>query len=143
MPHFFIEIYDFKENFASPSELDLRHRLVNAIEAEKLGAITGSGSGFGGMDLSVETADIDGIKGQLTMLVLEFVPNDRFTISEIETPSEKEEDVNRLNKLGQELGPQICKHPNCDRLRIAMSVFCRIHHFEQIWGRQPSCDSNS
>ncbi len=143
MPLFFIEISDLAENFASPNELDLRDRLVNAIESKQLGIVVGSGSGFGGMDLSVEAADIDGIEGRLTTLVREFVPNDRFTISESHIPSEREEDAARLSKFGPEIGPQVCKRPTCERLRVAMSMFCRIHHFEQIWGRQPNCDSRT
>lgn len=36
------------------------------------------------------------------------------------------------NTLGEELGPQQCRAASCERLRIALSVFCRRHHFEQI-----------
>jgi hypothetical protein len=31
-----------------------------------------------------------------------------------------------------ELGPDRCRHPDCMRLHVALSVFCRKHHFEAI-----------
>jgi hypothetical protein len=37
-----------------------------------------------------------------------------------------------LELLGEELGPENCKHDGCDRKRIQYSVMCRRHHFEMI-----------
>jgi hypothetical protein len=38
--------------------------------------------------------------------------------------------------LGDEVGPEICRHAGCERLRIRNSMLCRAHHFEQIKGRE-------
>ena len=139
MPHFFIEISDLTDDFASHDELDVRARIEEAIVSQSIGRIAGSGSGFGAMDLSVETPDVDGIEARLTSLVAAIVPIERVTIREMVAPDLQEEDRDQLNVLGAEIGPEPCKRPSCGRLRIAMSVFCRRHHFEQIWGRPPSC----
>jgi hypothetical protein len=138
MPHFFIEISELAEPFASHEEVDLRERIGEAIESQGLGSITGSGSGFGAIDLSIEAPDIDGIEARLAEVVRGFVPSERFTIRRIEEPDEREEDREWLRSLGEEIGPASCKRAGCDRLRIAMSVYCRRHHFEQVWGRPPS-----
>ena len=37
--------------------------------------------------------------------------------------------------LGEEVGPEPCRHPGCDRNRIRHSVLCRKHHYEQVKGR--------
>ena len=37
--------------------------------------------------------------------------------------------------LGDEVGPERCRHAGCDRKRIRHSVLCRLHHYEQIKGR--------
>lgn len=34
--------------------------------------------------------------------------------------------------LGEELGPELCRSVGCVHKRIALSVFCRQHHFEAI-----------
>ena len=34
--------------------------------------------------------------------------------------------------LGEEAGPEKCRRPGCARLRIALSVFCKRHHFRMI-----------
>jgi len=36
------------------------------------------------------------------------------------------------NSLGEEVGPEICKHEECNRKRIQLSVMCRRHHFEMV-----------
>jgi hypothetical protein len=37
--------------------------------------------------------------------------------------------------LGDEIGPEVCRHDNCTRLRIRNSVMCKEHHFEMLKGR--------
>ena len=39
------------------------------------------------------------------------------------------------NSLGEEVGPELCKHEECDRKRIQLSVMCRGHHFEMVMKR--------
>ena len=143
MPNFFIEISDLTGDFASQGELNVRDRIEDAIVNQGIGRITGSGSGFGAMDLSVETPNVDGIMERLTTLVRSFVPTEHFEIREIKEPDVQEEDRDWLRGLGAEVGPQLCKRPGCGRLRIVMSVCCRRHHFEQVWGRLPSCEDTS
>lgn len=38
--------------------------------------------------------------------------------------------------LGPELQDAPCRSPGCTRGHIEHSVLCRVHHFEQIWGRK-------
>ena len=49
---------------------------------------------------------------------------------------QNKEDADFFSILGEELGPELCRRDGCTHLRIKMSVFCRIHHFESIAGRQ-------
>ena len=39
------------------------------------------------------------------------------------------------NSLGEEVGPELCKHEECNRKRIHLSVMCRDHHFEMVTKR--------
>jgi hypothetical protein len=123
MPHFFIEISDLADNFASPEDDNVRDRIEDAIVNQRIGRITGSGSGLGAMDLSAETPNVDGIKDRLTTLIRSFVPTARFEIREIADPDVREEDRERLRALGGVIGPERCKRPSCGRLRIVRSVF--------------------
>jgi len=34
--------------------------------------------------------------------------------------------------IEDEVGPESCREPACDRLRISLSVFCKAHHFRMI-----------
>jgi hypothetical protein len=34
--------------------------------------------------------------------------------------------------LGDENGPEICKQKECARKRISKSVFCKVHHYENV-----------
>ena len=36
--------------------------------------------------------------------------------------------------LGDEVGPQKCREPDCPRLKITQSLFCKRHHFRMIRG---------
>lgn len=38
------------------------------------------------------------------------------------------------DKLGEEIGPELCAMSDCRRKRIRFSVKCRRHHYEMIWG---------
>lgn len=42
--------------------------------------------------------------------------------------------------LGDETGPEICKKDGCMRKKIALSAFCKIHHFENV--RKEPCPFN-
>jgi hypothetical protein len=143
VPHFLIEITDHSDKFASQGDRGVRDRIEDAIVSQDLGKITGSGSGLGKMDLSVKTPNADGIKDRLTTLICSFLPSEHFEIREIAAPDVHGDDRERLHALGGEIGPERCKWPSCGRLRIAMSVFCRKHHFEQVWGRLPSCEDTT
>jgi hypothetical protein len=48
------------------------------------------------------------------------------------------EDAAFLANLGEERGPEPCRHAECKRLRVSQSVFCRTHHFENIFRRPPA-----
>ena len=37
--------------------------------------------------------------------------------------------------LGPEHNEELCRRASCTRGRVSQSVFCRVHHFESIWGR--------
>ena len=37
--------------------------------------------------------------------------------------------------LGEEIGPELCRHSGCTHKRIQFSVMCRLHHFEMITKR--------
>ena len=45
------------------------------------------------------------------------------------------EDAAFFKVLGEEIGPEICRHEGCTRLRIRNSVMCKQHHFEMLKGR--------
>ena len=42
------------------------------------------------------------------------------------------EDKQFYQSLGAEFGPEMCRHENCSRKRIDLSVMCRLHHFEMV-----------
>jgi Immunity protein 53 len=42
------------------------------------------------------------------------------------------EEVQRA--LGPEIGPEQCRHHECPRLHVALSVFCAEHHIENLQG---------
>jgi hypothetical protein len=49
-----------------------------------------------------------------------------------EEEQQKLEDGGFWSSLGEEIGPEICKHEGCDHKRIQYSVMCRQHHFEMV-----------
>ena len=49
---------------------------------------------------------------------------------------QQHEDAEFFRSLGEEVGPELCQHAGCDRLRIRHSVLCRRHHFEMIRHRE-------
>ncbi|MDA8105131.1 MAG: immunity 53 family protein [Nitrospiraceae bacterium] len=53
-----------------------------------------------------------------------------------EEEQKKIENDNFWNALGDEIGPELCKHENCNRKRIQHSVMCKQHHFEMITGQK-------
>jgi hypothetical protein len=44
----------------------------------------------------------------------------------------KIEDEGFWKTLGEEIGPELCRHPGCSKKRIKYSVMCRQHHFEMV-----------
>ena len=48
---------------------------------------------------------------------------------------ERNEDLAFIESLGDEIGPDTCRRPDCEHKRIKLSVFCRSHHFQMIKGR--------
>jgi len=36
------------------------------------------------------------------------------------------------NVLEDEVGPEPCREPECGRLRMSLSVYCKLHHFRMI-----------
>ena len=40
-----------------------------------------------------------------------------------------------FKSLGGEVGPELCRRPDCGRRRIRLSVMCRKHHFEMLMHR--------
>lgn len=48
------------------------------------------------------------------------------------------EDAAFLANLGEEEGPEACRHAGCTRLHVSQSVFCRMHHFESVFQRLPA-----
>lgn len=54
----------------------------------------------------------------------------------LDTPTRREvvarADAEFRDALGDEIGPETCRHPGCGRLRISYSLLCRAHHYEQI-----------
>lgn len=44
----------------------------------------------------------------------------------------EDEDRRFFSELGREVGPELCHHVNCPKLRIEHSVMCRLHHFEMV-----------
>jgi hypothetical protein len=41
----------------------------------------------------------------------------------------------RERELGPECGPEKCREPNCNRLRIRLAVFCLKHQFDGSWSK--------
>ena len=52
----------------------------------------------------------------------------------------READYAFYRRLGLERSDVTCKHTGCTRGAIALSVFCRVHHFEQV--RKKACPFN-
>lgn len=50
-------------------------------------------------------------------------------------PAALTKDQQFYNAIGQEVGPQACREPDCARLRVSGSVRCRNHLFEMVKGR--------
>lgn len=46
------------------------------------------------------------------------------------------EDLDFIQKLGDEVGPALCQHTGCSNKKIQFSVMCRKHHFQMITGRE-------
>ena len=49
-----------------------------------------------------------------------------------------QEDRDFFESLGDEVGPETCKHESCRSKRVKNSVMCRHHHFFMIQGREYS-----
>ena len=45
------------------------------------------------------------------------------------------EDQSLFAAFGEEIGPELCRHPDCTHRHIQFSVMCRLHHFEMITKR--------
>jgi hypothetical protein len=43
-----------------------------------------------------------------------------------------ESDLKFFRAIGPEIGPETCRHADCDRKRVQCSVMCRRHHFEMV-----------
>jgi hypothetical protein len=84
-----VEIELAGEGFAEDEELDLRDRLVAAVEARGIGEVGGYGSGLSGMDVSVLVRDEQIGREQVTTLVHELAPGAPFTIEVL--PDEDED----------------------------------------------------
>lgn len=52
-----------------------------------------------------------------------------------EEAQKKIENDNFWKSLGEEIGPELCKHAGCTKKRIQYSVMCREHHFEMVTGQ--------
>ena len=59
------------EGLVNKEELELRWQLADLIEERNIGHVTGSGSGFGQMDISVDVADESTGKSKLRSLANE------------------------------------------------------------------------
>jgi hypothetical protein len=78
--HLLLEVELAGDAFANESELDLRYRLEDAVEARDIGMVGGAGSGVGGMDISVLVVDERIGRERLAALVRELAPEVSFTI---------------------------------------------------------------
>ena len=141
MPHLFVVIKELDSAFASTAELDVRTALESAIMSSNLVTITGSGSGFGEMDVSVCVSDAKAGIAEMEKIADQLGIRSRVTIEELEESSQKDEDLMFLSRLGSEVGPEQCRDDACQRFRIAGSVFCKVHHFRQVFSRLPAIDS--
>lgn len=47
----------------------------------------------------------------------------------------EERDRTFFTSLGPETGPELCNENGCVKKRIALSVKCRLHHFQMVVGR--------
>jgi len=45
-------------------------------------------------------------------------------------------DLDFYNQLGEESAELPCKKAECDRGKIAMSLYCKVHHFEMVKNKQ-------
>ena len=86
--HLLVDIQLPEDDFAEDAELDLRDRLVEAIEGRGIGEVGGFGSGAGSMDISVIVEDEAAGRERLTALLGEMAPGVPFTIQVL--PDEEE-----------------------------------------------------
>jgi len=56
------------------------------------------------------------------------------------TEAQRREDQKFYDSLGPERLAVRCRFPGCPRGAIAQSVFCRVHHFRQVTGRDSPFD---
>ena len=59
---------------------------------------------------------------------------------ETEADAESGHDQQFLAVLGNEIGPEQCSKPQCERRRIQYSALCRKHHFEMMRGKPAPTD---
>jgi hypothetical protein len=78
--HLLVGIELARGDFAEDEELNLRDRLVQAVESRGVGEVGGFGSGLGGMDVSVLVQDEAAGREQVAALVRELAPGASFTI---------------------------------------------------------------
>jgi hypothetical protein len=72
MPYIEISIPVSGGEFAHPDELDMRWDLEDAILEQAIGEISGSGTGFGTMDLEVRVKDVEWAMPRIEALLKQF-----------------------------------------------------------------------
>jgi hypothetical protein len=78
--HLLLEVECDGNDFADYDELDLRERLIEAIESRGVGEVGGFGSGMGEFDISVLVRDEAVGRFHLDGVLREFAPEAKYSI---------------------------------------------------------------
>jgi hypothetical protein len=78
--HLWVEIALAGDGFPTAEELAARNGIIDSVEEQGLGHVTGSGGGLGAMDFSVRVASEHTAKDRIAALIREVLPERRFEI---------------------------------------------------------------
>jgi prepilin-type N-terminal cleavage/methylation domain-containing protein len=129
-----------QDQWPSDEEIRLRNIVIAELEAAGIGWCVESGAGCRVMELVLETngneEDLDHARVAIGALFEVRFPgrSARVHLEELTSVSETREDRDFYDLLGVERKGTRCRHVGCTRGTVAMSAFCRRHHYEQVQG---------
>jgi hypothetical protein len=68
------------DDFATKQRLENRDKIVSLISKRQIGRVIQSGTGMGWMDIVVEVAEKENVRGNIEKIIREISPDAKFTI---------------------------------------------------------------